>query len=100
METLLFKISQKIEKTNFKYDLQGKTFMEKNMEKRFSEISVFEHFDAKSSKKYNKIKKNHTFQCGFFGGRYKTRTCDLPHVKRMRYQLRQSSVFGYQQGVL
>ena len=25
------------------------------------------------------------------GGRYKTRTCDLPHVKRMRYQLRQSS---------
>ena len=26
-----------------------------------------------------------------FGGRYKTRTCDLPHVKRMRYQLRQSS---------
>ena len=27
-----------------------------------------------------------------FGGRYKTRTCDLPHVKRMRYQLRQSSV--------
>ena len=26
------------------------------------------------------------------GGRYKTRTCDLPHVKRMRYQLRQSSV--------
>ena len=28
-----------------------------------------------------------------FGGRYKTRTCDLPHVKRMRYQLRQSSVF-------
>ena len=31
---------------------------------------------------------------GFFkyGGRYKTRTCDLPHVKRMRYQLRQSSI--------
>ena len=28
---------------------------------------------------------------GFHGGRYKTRTCDLPHVKRMRYQLRQSS---------
>lgn len=28
----------------------------------------------------------------FFGGRYKTRTCDLPHVKRMRYQLRQSSI--------
>lgn len=28
---------------------------------------------------------------GFCGGRYKTRTCDLPHVKRMRYQLRQSS---------
>lgn len=28
-----------------------------------------------------------------FGGRYKTRTCDLPHVKRMRYQLRQSSIF-------
>ena len=28
----------------------------------------------------------------FSGGRYKTRTCDLPHVKRMRYQLRQSSV--------
>ena len=27
-----------------------------------------------------------------FGGRYKTRTCDLPHVKRMRYQLRQSSI--------
>ena len=27
----------------------------------------------------------------FDGGRYKTRTCDLPHVKRMRYQLRQSS---------
>lgn len=27
----------------------------------------------------------------FNGGRYKTRTCDLPHVKRMRYQLRQSS---------
>ena len=27
-----------------------------------------------------------------YGGRYKTRTCDLPHVKRMRYQLRQSSV--------
>ena len=26
-----------------------------------------------------------------YGGRYKTRTCDLPHVKRMRYQLRQSS---------
>ena len=26
------------------------------------------------------------------GGRYKTRTCDLPHVKRMRYQLRQSSI--------
>ena len=30
------------------------------------------------------------------GGRYKTRTCDLPHVKRMRYQLRQSSVFHRQ----
>lgn len=29
----------------------------------------------------------------FYGGRYKTRTCDLPHVKRMRYQLRQSSIF-------
>ena len=28
---------------------------------------------------------------GIHGGRYKTRTCDLPHVKRMRYQLRQSS---------
>ena len=28
-----------------------------------------------------------------YGGRYKTRTCDLPHVKRMRYQLRQSSFF-------
>ena len=27
-----------------------------------------------------------------YGGRYKTRTCDLPHVKRMRYQLRQSSI--------
>ena len=31
-----------------------------------------------------------------YGGRYKTRTCDLPHVKRMRYQLRQSSVFHRQ----
>ena len=29
----------------------------------------------------------------FIGGRYKTRTCDLPHVKRMRYQLRQSSIY-------
>ena len=28
----------------------------------------------------------------YCGGRYKTRTCDLPHVKRMRYQLRQSSI--------
>ena len=38
---------------------------------------------------------NRNFQCLFAykcGGRYKTRTCDLPHVKRMRYQLRQSSV--------
>ena len=33
-----------------------------------------------------------------FGGRYKTRTCDLPHVKRMRYQLRQSSG-SFKQGV-
>ena len=33
-----------------------------------------------------------TFWLGFNGGRYKTRTCDLPHVKRMRYQLRQSSI--------
>lgn len=29
------------------------------------------------------------------GGRYKTRTCDLPHVKRMRYQLRQSSIYRH-----
>ena len=29
-----------------------------------------------------------------YGGRYKTRTCDLPHVKRMRYQLRQSSLLN------
>lgn len=39
---------------------------------------------------------NRNFQCLFAykcGGRYKTRTCDLPHVKRMRYQLRQSSIF-------
>ena len=35
---------------------------------------------------------------GLYGGRYKTRTCDLPHVKRMRYQLRQSS-FCFKQGV-
>ena len=29
-------------------------------------------------------KKNHTIRCGFFfGGRYRTRTYDLPHVKRM-----------------
>ena len=33
-----------------------------------------------------------TMDLGYCGGRYKTRTCDLPHVKRMRYQLRQSSI--------
>ena len=35
--------------------------------------------------------KENSHTCGVavsFGGRYKTRTCDLPHVKRMRYQLR------------
>lgn len=38
-------------------------------------------------------KDGHPSGCpSFLGGRYKTRTCDLPHVKRMRYQLRQSSV--------
>ena len=49
-------------------------------------------------KKWNfpdKTKKNRetSMPHGFtiYGGRYKTRTCDLPHVKRMRYQLRQSS---------
>ena len=45
----------------------------------------------KSYQKCPKTRKNHTFQRGLCGGRYKTRTCDLPHVKRMRYQLRQSS---------
>ena len=34
------------------------------------------------------------------GGRYKTRTCDLPHVKRMRYQLRQSSSSLQARGIL
>ena len=33
-------------------------------------------------------KRPHSLYCGVRGGRYKTRTCDLPHVKRMRYQLR------------
>ena len=35
-----------------------------------------------------------------YGGRYKTRTCDLPHVKRMRYQLRQSSNSLSARGIL
>ena len=35
-----------------------------------------------------------------YGGRYKTRTCDLPHVKRMRYQLRQSSVLIFESFVI
>ena len=36
----------------------------------------------------------------YCGGRYKTRTCDLPHVKRMRYQLRQSSSSLSARGIL
>ena len=46
---------------------------------------------AKTILGHKKIPQNHWFQGILSGGRYKTRTCDLPHVKRMRYQLRQSS---------
>lgn len=49
----------------------------------------------KRLRKYKKAPKTNVFSA-LFGGRYKTRTCDLPHVKRMRYQLRQSSVFHRQ----
>ena len=50
--------------------------------------------DYQTRYKIQKSTENRNFQCfSAFksGGRYKTRTCDLPHVKRMRYQLRQSS---------
>ena len=52
----------------------------------------------------DKTKKNRetSMPHGFtiYGGRYKTRTCDLPHVKRMRYQLRQSSSSLQARGIL
>ena len=44
-----------------------------------SHLDGFESFLYRPPKK-----KNHTERCGFFfGGRYRTRTYDLPHVKRM-----------------
>ena len=57
-------------------------------------VVIFADYQARY--KIQKSTENRNFQCfSAFksGGRYKTRTCDLPHVKRMRYQLRQSSIF-------
>ena len=53
-----------------------------------------EHRSHKFETEQKKKRKQPPVGDCFLGGRYKTRTCDLPHVKRMRYQLRQSSVFS------
>ena len=66
-------------------DQKGPNINLKIEHKRYSNQKEKEFF-------FEKIKRFCTIQCRICGGRYKTRTCDLPHVKRMRYQLRQSSV--------
>ena len=76
--------------------LRGKpSLMEKLLEKpaKNEEFQSETHnfFDPKVPKIRQNPKKQELFGENKTGGRYKTRTCDLPHVKRMRYQLRQSS---------
>ena len=62
---------------------------------------VLSNINKESALHRTKQKKEfRTHRFGIHGGRYKTRTCDLPHVKRMRYQLRQSSVFVSARGIL
>ena len=57
---------------------------------RFHIPAIFKLVEKVHRKRKNRQKL--TFSAVINGGRYKTRTCDLPHVKRMRYQLRQSSI--------
>ena len=73
-------------------------FFSKSRLFRFSaDISSYLFLYSKRNKVvFYRTKKPELFRSGYRGGRYKTRTCDLPHVKRMRYQLRQSSVFIWQ----